>query len=107
MKNHGTHIYNFRVWISETHAANLKKVFDNLLKQAGYGVVGFTEHHFSPQGYTALWLLSESHLAVHTFPEEQKTYAELSGCSAAMNEKFKEAFRTQFKNYWIEEEAVS
>lgn len=40
-----------------------------------------TEHHFSPQGYTALWLLSESHFAVHTFPEFGRTYIELSSCN--------------------------
>jgi S-adenosylmethionine/arginine decarboxylase-like enzyme len=107
MKKHGIHIYNFRVWIFETNPSTLKKAFDQLLQKAGYGVVGFNEHHFSPQGYTALWLLSESHLAVHSFPEENKTYVELSGCSAEMNEKFKKAFTAQFKNYSIEEEAVS
>jgi S-adenosylmethionine/arginine decarboxylase-like enzyme len=107
MKNSGTRIYNFRVWISETNAVHLKNAFDVLLTNAGYGVVNFSEHHFSPQGYTAIWLLSESHLAVHTFPEEEKTYLELSGCSAAMNEKFKAAFSEQFKEYLLVEEAVS
>lgn len=38
------------------------------------------EHHFEPQGYTALWLLGESHLAVHTFPEHGISYLELSSC---------------------------
>ena len=31
-------------------------------------------------GYSALWLLAESHFAVHTFPEERKSYIELSSC---------------------------
>ena len=29
---------------------------------------------------TALFLLSESHFAIHTFPEENTTYIELSSC---------------------------
>ena len=39
------------------------------------------EHHFEPQGYTALYLLAESHFAVHTFPEFGRTYYELSSCN--------------------------
>ena len=38
------------------------------------------EHYFTPYGYTALFLLAESHFALHTFPEENKTYIELSSC---------------------------
>jgi len=102
-----TRIYNFRAWIKETESHRLKADFDNLLKEAGYGIVGFNEHHFSPQGYTAIWLLSESHLAVHTFPEEGKCYVELSGCSSTMNEAFKKSLFNQFTVLNTEEEAVS
>ncbi|WP_416421125.1 S-adenosylmethionine decarboxylase family protein [Phocaeicola vulgatus] len=51
------------------------------IRKAGFNVLSCTEHHFSPQGYTALWLLSESHFAVHTFPEFGRTYIELSSCN--------------------------
>lgn len=46
------------------------------------------EHYFEPQGYTCLWLLSESHFAIHTFPEANKTYIELSSCNRQMYENF-------------------
>lgn len=39
------------------------------LKKAGFAILRFMDWEFTPQGYTALWLLAESHFAVHTFPE--------------------------------------
>ena len=53
---------------------------ENILKQAGFCVLQIAEHYFKPMGYTAVFLLAESHLAIHTFPEENKTYIELSSC---------------------------
>lgn len=51
-------------------------------------MLAVSEHHFSPQGYTCLWLLAESHLALHSFPEEAHTYIELSSCNAGKHRKF-------------------
>jgi len=46
------------------------------------------EHFFNPFGYSALWLLSESHFAVHTFPEHNQSYIELSSCVKLQFDKF-------------------
>ena len=81
-------IYNYKVWIAETQPEVLKKVFDEILEQATFNVLSYVEHRFSPQGFTAVWLLSESHLAIHTFPEESCTYIELSSCAADKNALF-------------------
>ena len=71
---------NLTVWLGETRPEVLKVFFEKVLSKSGFGVLNKTEHYFEPQGYTCLWLLSESHLAIHTFPEEGKTYVELSSC---------------------------
>lgn len=73
-------IYNYQTWIDETNPKRLKAKFKKLLNKSGFGVLRVSEHYFSPLGYTALFLLSESHLAIHTFPEENTTYIELSSC---------------------------
>ncbi len=73
-------IYNYSIWLEETNPAVLKETLTDALAAAGFNVLEITEHHFTPHGYTALWLLSESHLAVHTFPEHNSTYLELSSC---------------------------
>jgi len=81
-------IYNFQSWIKETDPEQLKRELSALLDAAGFVILNLSDHHFQPQGYTGVWLLSESHLAVHTFPEEQKTYVELSSCNQSKNERF-------------------
>ena len=77
-------IDNHNDWISEVDPQKLKPLFDDMLEKAGFGILNFMEHYFEPQGSTGLWLLSESHFAIHTFPEEGKTYIELSSCNHQM-----------------------
>jgi len=73
-------IYNYAVWINETDPALLKSKYNKLLSESGFNIESMQEKHFEPFGYTALFLLSESHLAIHTFPEHNETYLELSSC---------------------------
>lgn len=73
-------MYNFSSWISEINPILLKDTFSKLLTESGFGIESIQEKHFNPYGYTALFLLSESHFAIHTFPEESTTYIELSSC---------------------------
>lgn len=81
-------IYNQQFWVKTTDPDYLKELLSKMLLDCGYRVVGFVEHYFEPEGYTALWLLAESHLAVHTFPEKETAYIELSGCNAEKNNFF-------------------
>lgn len=48
-------------------------------------VLGLTKlhsaaHHFVPQGVSCIYLLSESHIALHTWPENGTGYITLSTC---------------------------
>ncbi|MEA3444203.1 MAG: S-adenosylmethionine decarboxylase [Bacteroidota bacterium] len=85
-------IYNFTAWVTECDPETLRVSLDEIIDKSGYTVLNKMEHHFSPVGYTHLWLLAESHLAVHTFPEDGKTYIELSSCNKGKNETFKKLF---------------
>lgn len=71
---------NFSCWVTETDPHRLKTRYEQLLIDSGFNVVNYCEKHFTPQGFTGLWLLAESHFAVHTFPERGKTYIELTSC---------------------------
>lgn len=73
-------MFNVTGWIKETNPEELKQYFEILLKDSGFGIEGKIEKHFKPFGYTLLILLSESHFAIHTFPEENTSYFELSSC---------------------------
>ena len=73
-------MFNYKVWVNNCNPTELFDYFMTELNNAGFGVLDVIEKHFNPQGYTALFLLSESHLAIHTFPEHGKSYIELTSC---------------------------
>jgi len=83
-------IWNNKDWIAETDPERLRVKFERLLIEAGFTLLTFSDHYFEPFGYSALWLLAESHFAVHTFPEENTTYWELSSCNEKMQIAFME-----------------
>ena len=80
-KHTKAHIYNHTFWSNCCDPNILKKTYKTLLKDSGFSIILFNEHHFPKQGYTCFWLLGESHLAIHTFPESGKSYIELSSCN--------------------------
>ncbi|MDD3175985.1 MAG: S-adenosylmethionine decarboxylase [Candidatus Nanoarchaeia archaeon] len=81
-------MYNYSSWINETDPIILKTKFENQLIKSGFGIISTQENFFTPFGYTAIFLLSESHFAIHTFPEENQTYIELSSCVKSQFDKF-------------------
>lgn len=98
-------IWNLRGWINHSDTKYLKSVFNELLDQATFKVLNFNENEFSPYGYTALWLLSESHFAIHTFPEHHISYIELSSCNALKHEIFEKIMLEKFE-LWQSSEQV-
>lgn len=91
-------MWNKRFWVKETNPVTLQKVYNQIILDAGFGICQFTEHYFEPQGYTGIWLLSESHLAIHTFPEENKTYIELTSCVKKQFDQFSKLVGLNKKN---------
>lgn len=81
-------IFHYNNWLREIDPTILQERLLTILEKSGFWVLATTDHHFDPIGYTCLWLLGESHLAIHTFPEEGCTYLELSSCNAHMHQKF-------------------
>lgn len=82
-------IWNKKGWIIEINPAKLKEQYTIKILDSGFTILSFHEHFFIPQGWTGIWLLAESHLAIHTFPEENKTYIELSSCNKEYFKMFK------------------
>lgn len=80
-------IWNYKKWIKVTDKQWLVEHFDKIIRDAGFNVLAEVDHDFQPQGYTKLYLLGESHFAIHTFPEEDKTYIELSSCNKRMHKQ--------------------
>ena len=76
-------IFNDTYWVKECNSKKLKDTLNKILNECKFNVLDFVEYE-----YTALWLLAESHLAVRTFPEENKTYIELSSCNEEKSKIF-------------------
>ena len=55
---------------SLNHASTLRLLCMNAAVYSGLNIVGDVFHQFEPQGVTGTVLLAESHLAIHTWPEE-------------------------------------
>ena len=60
---------------------DLKEIFDEAIKIAKLTVISNNFHHFKPQGLTGIYLLSESHLSFHTWPEKGQFSLDLYSCS--------------------------
>ena len=48
-------------------------------------LIGEVSHHFHPQGVTALGLLAESHISIHTWPENGYVAADVFTCGTQAN----------------------
>jgi S-adenosylmethionine decarboxylase len=69
-------------------------------------VVGETGHQFHPYGYTLAYLLSESHLTIHTYPEYHSAHLDIFCCNPDFNpimaiRVLKETFETEIATHQI------
>lgn len=56
-----------------------------LVTQLGLTELRRTRHVFAPQGYTAMVLLSESHISIHTWPERNTACIDIFSCGKDLN----------------------
>ncbi len=61
---------------------HVRAVLAGVVTAAGLTPVGETAHRFEPQGLSIAVLLAESHIAVHTWPEQGTAYVTLTTCRA-------------------------
>ena len=59
---------------------DVKEILMNICKDCNYEVLNIIEHKFEPYGYSLLFLLSESHISVHTFPERNYLSFDIYTC---------------------------
>lgn len=88
-------MYNYNAWIPYEKEEILVKKFENMLLKSGFTIIKKVDHFFDVQGYTALWLLAESHFAIHTFPEKNKVYIEISSCVKRYFDEFLEELKEE------------
>jgi|UniRef100_A0A6C0DI62 S-adenosylmethionine/arginine decarboxylase-like enzyme len=59
---------------------DLKLLCKDLCVSNNYKILGEIDHEFYPHGCSFIFLLSESHLSVHTFPEKNHISFDLYTC---------------------------
>lgn len=99
-------IYQFSAWIKpvDIHGkqivdTDLELMLSGMIGLSGHTVLDYTRHAFTPQGLTSLWLLAESHMALHTWPEEGLAYVQLSSCNEQKANEFIEAIHKVCGDY--------
>ena len=63
-----------------TDAPKMEKIFVNAAKAAGATVISSDFHRFDPQGVSGVVVISESHFAVHAWPEYGYAAVDLFTC---------------------------
>ena len=63
----------------------LRAALKEAAERAGGTVLDVTSHKFTPQGVTALALLSESHISIHTWPEHGYSAVDVFTCGSHTN----------------------
>jgi S-adenosylmethionine decarboxylase len=58
----------------------LINLLDQICDTYNYTILQKTQHEFQPQGFTTLYLLSESHISIHTFPENNYAAIDIYTC---------------------------
>lgn len=62
------------------NVSQLKELLDNICTLYNYSILNKIEHVFEPQGSTIIYMLSESHISIHTFPEKEYIAFDLYTC---------------------------
>ena len=77
--------------------AFLRTVITSAAKRAGATLLNLITHRFEPQGITGLALLAESHISIHTWPENGYAAVDVFTCGDhTMPEKACEIMRIEF-----------
>ena len=65
----------------------IREALTEAANRSGATLLSLTSHNFTPQGVTALALLSESHLSIHTWPELGYAAVDAFTCGAHTDPK--------------------
>ena len=60
----------------------LRAVLDRVIAKSGLHVVSSSFHQFEPFGVSAVYLLRESHISIHTWPEYSYIALDIFTCGA-------------------------
>ncbi len=77
------------------------KISEDLTSGLNLTIVKKIENQFKPIGRTFVFILSESHLAIHTWPEFNTIHIDLLSCSNTSIDSFNKVLTMSLANYKI------
>lgn len=63
----------------------LTRVFEKLIANMNTNIVAKTYHKFEPQGLSMAFIISASHITIHTWPENNYAGIDIFTCSKSFN----------------------
>ena len=93
---HASAVQSITIKVSEVDFAllndadELQKLLRNVTELTGLRSLESVMHQFSPQGISAALLLSESHIAIHTWPETGVAYIAMTTCKILDDDKLQQ-----------------
>ena len=93
---HASAVQSITIKVSEVDSAllndadELQKMLRNVTELADLHSLESVTHQFSPQGISAALLLSESHIAIHTWPESGVAYIAMTTCKMLDDDKLQQ-----------------
>ena len=58
----------------------MHELLEDICAKYDFTILTKSQHKFEPQGLTILYMLSESHISIHTFPEKQYLAFDIYTC---------------------------
>jgi len=76
----------------------MRQIVERVVKKSGLNVICSAYHQFKPHGVTCVYLLKESHLAIHTWPEVNYAAVDIFTCDrTGKAEKVLELLKEEFQ----------
>ena len=102
-KSLGKHLIAELYDCDEKILSNVSEIENQMSKAAiecGATIVASTFHHFSPHGVSGMIIISESHLAIHTWPEYKYVSLDIYTCGNSVDpwiafHNLKDAFKSK------------
>jgi len=82
--------------LSDTLLSSIEEIAEDLIADLNLNVVKKMTHAFHPAGTTLAYILSESHLLIHTWPELGMIHIDLVTCSYRSEREFENSLKAAF-----------
>ncbi|HLE49423.1 MAG TPA: S-adenosylmethionine decarboxylase [Patescibacteria group bacterium] len=83
----------------EDSESAIEAVAQTIISNLNLNLVEKFIHNFQPGGSTTIFVLSQSHLVIHTWPEYNTVHIDLVACVEKEEGEFKNALESAFDKY--------